>query len=188
MVDNIQDSPIEAFEVFLEQPENQDRLFELINGEIVEKMPTEEHGIIAGNIITELNIHLRQNNLKGRVGAEVRHRVPTDDANSRLPDVRYHADTSQPIVKKGAVPYMPDLAIEIQSPDDSLKQLREKARYYLANGSKLVCLILPEQRLVEVITADEESILTENDTLTGGDVLPEFQLPVTAIFPEVEEG
>ena len=34
---------IEEFERFLALPENADRLFELIDGEIVEKMPTEEH-------------------------------------------------------------------------------------------------------------------------------------------------
>jgi Uma2 family endonuclease len=44
------------FEVFIARPENADRLFELINGEIVEKLPTREHGIIAGNIITDFNI------------------------------------------------------------------------------------------------------------------------------------
>ncbi|MEO8393156.1 MAG: Uma2 family endonuclease [Chloroflexota bacterium] len=45
---------IEDFEQFITQPENRDRRFELINGEIVEKMPTESHGIIAGNIFAPL--------------------------------------------------------------------------------------------------------------------------------------
>ena len=38
------------FEQFLALPENRDHSFELIHGEIVEKVPTEEHGLIAGNI------------------------------------------------------------------------------------------------------------------------------------------
>ena len=41
---------VEEFEQFLRLPEYQGRLFELINGEIVEKMPTEEHGTIVLNI------------------------------------------------------------------------------------------------------------------------------------------
>ncbi len=38
---------IAEFEKFLAAPENRDRLFELVNREIVEKVATQEHGIIA---------------------------------------------------------------------------------------------------------------------------------------------
>ncbi len=63
--------------------------------------------------------------------------------------------------------------------------MRAKASYYLANGTRLVWLVLPEKRLVEVYRADGEvDILTENDTLSGDDVLPGFALPVQAIFAE----
>ncbi len=33
----------DAFEAFMARPENADRLFELINGEIIEKMPSNPH-------------------------------------------------------------------------------------------------------------------------------------------------
>jgi Uma2 family endonuclease len=87
-------------------------------------------------------------------------------------------------VKKGSVPEMPDLAVEVKSPDDSLKLLRDKAHYYLANGTRLVWLVIPEKRLVEVYTPDDEQILTEEDTLSGEDVLPGFTLPVRDIFAD----
>jgi len=187
MLDKIELYTVSQFEDFIHQAENQDRLFELINGEIVKKSLAEEHGIIAINIGSEIRFHLRQNKLPGHVGAEVRHRPPNDKHNSRLPDVMYHADISQPVVTQGAVPRMPDLAIEIQSPDDSLRDLREKARFYLANASKLVWLILAPKRLVEVYSKDEELILKASDTLSGGEVLPEFNLTVNDIFPEAQE-
>ncbi len=38
---------VDEFEELLKLPENAGRLLELIDGEIVEKMPTEEHGSIA---------------------------------------------------------------------------------------------------------------------------------------------
>lgn len=41
---------VEEFEAFIAEAENVDRLFELIDGEIFEKMPTEEHSLIIGNI------------------------------------------------------------------------------------------------------------------------------------------
>lgn len=78
----------EEFETFLQLPENEERLFELIHGEIVEKIATEEHGVIALTIGAFLRVFVKQHNL-GRVGVEVRHQLPKDHYNSRLPDVSF---------------------------------------------------------------------------------------------------
>lgn len=172
---------VEQFERFLAQPENADRLFELVDGEIVEKMVTQEHGILAGNFVTELNLFLRDHPL-GRVSVETRHRFAGDRDNDRLPDVSYIADLSKPVVRKGAVLSLPDLAVEIKSPDDGFKQMRAKARYYLAHGTALVWLVFPEQRVIEVYTPDDEFVLGEDETLTGGDLLPGFAVPVRDLF------
>lgn len=43
---------IEEFEEFIARPENGDRVFELIHGEIVEKVPTEEHSMAIESIFT----------------------------------------------------------------------------------------------------------------------------------------
>jgi Uma2 family endonuclease len=173
---------IDEFEAFIGLPENADRLFELINGEIVEKVPTEEHSLIVGNPYYVLRVFVDERGL-GRVAFEVRRKMPDDAHNARLPDVEFTAqERLLPVVKKGAVPQMPDLAVEVKSPDDNLSKLREKAAYYLANGTRLVWLVYPEKRLIIVLTPDSEEILTENDALTGGDVLPGFEVPVERIF------
>lgn len=52
---------VEGFEAFLALPENRGRLFELVEGEIVEKMPTEEHGVTAAWIVTFINMFLLSN-------------------------------------------------------------------------------------------------------------------------------
>lgn len=181
---------VEEFEQFADAPENADRLLELIDGEVVEKLPTQEHGLITGNIYGPLwNFVQRHRN--GRVVMEVRHRVPGDTRNARMPDISFTRG-NKPIVKKGSVPQMPNLAVEVKSLDDSLKEMREKARYYLAHGTRLVWLMIPEKRLVEVYTPDLEEVLTENDTLSGQDVLPDFSLAIRSIFmdtalPEAEQ-
>ena len=84
---------VAEFEQMLAKPENRERLLELVNGEIVEKMPTEEHGIIVLNIGGEIRIYLKSNPI-GRVGAEIRHRNPEDDFNDRLPDISFTTDTT----------------------------------------------------------------------------------------------
>jgi Uma2 family endonuclease len=174
---------VEEFEQFLRAPENLDRLFELIYGEIVEKMPTEEHGYIAGLFVTKLNQFVLPQKL-GIVAVEARHRVPQDKRNSRMPDVSFRSGR-HPMVKEGAVLQMPDLAIEIQSPDDTIKVMREKAAYYLANGTRLVLLVFPKKRYIEVYRPGEEmEILFGSDVLEGGDVLPGFTLPVAEVFAD----
>jgi Uma2 family endonuclease len=172
---------VEAFERYIALPENQERLFELIDGELVEKMPTETHGYYAGLFVTFINNYLFENPI-GRAVVEGRYRPAGDTRNDRLPDVAYVSDISRKMVERGAVPFMPDLCIEIQSPDDSVKKMREKAAFYLANGSKMVWLVYPLKQIIEVWTATEETLLTLEDTLTGGDVLPGFAVPVKRFF------
>jgi Uma2 family endonuclease len=174
-------STVEEFERFIQRPENADRLFELINGEIVEKVPTLQHGVICQNISAPIWNLCRAKGV-GRVAQEVRHRVPGDDHNDTLPDIAYYMDASKPLIERGATPYMPDLAVEVKSPDDSLPKLREKAQYYLANGCRLVWIVYPEKRLVFVLTLDDETVLDDTDTLDGGDVIPDFKLSVHDIF------
>src|SRR5437879_5068849 len=99
---------VAEFEKFLALPENRERSFELIHGEIVEKVPTEEHGLIAGNIYGFLWQYTRQSGF-GRAVIEVRVRVPDDDYNSRQPGLAFFADTTRPIVTRGPVLQMPDL-------------------------------------------------------------------------------
>jgi Uma2 family endonuclease len=174
---------MDEFEQFIAQPENANRLFELIDGEIIEKVPTEEHQIFASNLHLALGNFVRQRKL-GRVLFEVRRRIPDDEHNARLPDVEFTSNERlKPVVRQGAVPQMPDLAVEIQSPNDTVLKLRAKALYYLENGSRMVWLVL-RKRQIEVHTAEEVRVLGLDDTLDGGDVLPGFTLPVRDIYEE----
>ena len=173
---------VAEFEQFLALPEHCDRDFELIHGEIVEKVPTEEHGLIAGNIYGFLWQYTRQSGF-GRAVIEVRISMPEDDYNSRQPDLAFFADTSRPVVKRGPVLQMPDLVIEVKSPDDPYTSRRERAQYDLVHGAKLVWLVYPAKRLVEVYRQGADSdLLTGDDTLQGDDVLPNFALAVHEIF------
>ncbi|GIL14005.1 MAG: hypothetical protein BroJett038_27250 [Chloroflexota bacterium] len=126
-------------------------------------------------------MHAEQHNL-GRVGVEIRHQMPGDRHNVLLPDISFYTDMTAPVVERGAVPYMPDLAVEIKSPDDSCKAMNGEAAYYLANGARLGWLICPEKRLIEVLSPDDRQLLTDGDTLEGGAVLPGFALAVGDVF------
>lgn len=179
---------IEEFEAFIALPENADRRFELIDGEVIEKMPAEEHGVIVSILNGEIYVYLKGKPI-GRVAVEPRHKMPEDRRNSRIPDLAFtSSERALPVTRKGAVPQMPDLAVEVKSPDDNVNLLRVKAAFYLANGSRLVWLVYPDQRLVEVYRPDADiTLLVDNekrhDVLDGGDVLPGFTLPLHDNFP-----
>lgn len=146
-------------------------------------MPTQQHGLIASNVNRELgNYAIKHKN--GRPGVEVCHRAPQDDHNSRLPDVSFTC-TREPLVEQGSVPGMPDLAVKIKSPSDTIREMRETAAYYLENGSRLVWLVYPEHGLIEIYRSDADvEILDANQSLSGYDVLPGFELSVAEVFAD----
>ena len=171
------------FEAFADAPENRDRRFELIHGEIIEVSPSELHGTIAARITIRIGIFVEEHDL-GRLTVEPRHKMPDDDHNAVLPDVAFTSrERALPVVQQGAVPQMPDLAVEIKSPNDSNIALRDKAAYYLANGTRMVWLVYPDKQIVEIYQPDADiQMLTPNDTIDGGSVLPGFTLPVRDVF------
>src|SRR5690606_28089199 len=77
----------------------------------------------------------------------------------------------------------PLLAVEIKSDSNTLKDLRAKARQYLAAGTAVVWLVLPDKQLIEVYQRDtDDQVLKVDDVLTGGSALPGFSVAVAAIF------
>src|SRR5205809_1024464 len=127
---------VKEFERILAQPDNQDKLLELINGEIVEKMPTEKHGYVVLKIGGRLMDYVEEHDL-GIVSTDAAHNLPTDEYNEYLPDISFISGKRE-MVDEGAVRQMPDLAVEVKSPGNTIKGLREKANDYLLRGSKMV--------------------------------------------------
>jgi Uma2 family endonuclease len=175
----------ELFDQFLAT--HVDGLYELVHGEIVEKVPAQEHAKNAGIILGELYLYLKQHpEIKAHLGPEVRYRPAGDLYNDRILDVSVQL-SDQPPVRRGAVSGMPHLAVEIKSPDDTYLSLRDKAEYYIQHGCTMVWLIYPEKRIVEVYQPGKDiDLLVAGDTLSGGEVLPGFALAVDVVFGEQE--
>lgn len=171
------------FEAFLARPENQERRFELVYGEILEKVPTQFHAHLVALLVSALVAYLRQNPI-GWALVEAPYELPGDEHNARVPDVSFVRREGRTLLEEGAAPYLPDLAVEVQSPGQSDKLMADKAAYYLGNGARMVWLVYPKKRLIEVLTATDRQLLTQDDTLGGGDALPGFTLAVRALFEE----
>ena len=77
----------------------------------------------------------------------------------------------------------PDLAIEVISPSDKLREVEEKVDEWLAAGTTLVWVINPERKRVTVYRAPRSvTILTADDELDGQDVVPGFKCRVADLF------
>ena len=165
-------------------PEFRDKEYELIHGELVEMaVPGAIHGKLVIRIGGQLDAFAMAGDL-GHVTGENAFASEYDSGLVLRPDVAFFSFSRFPApLPRGRMPIMPDLAVEIHSPSNSLTELRDKAELYLRNGTQLVWLVFPDDERVEVHAADGAIIrLGINDTLDGGEVLPGFTLQLRKIF------
>ena len=77
----------------------------------------------------------------------------------------------------------PDLVVEVASPSQTGPYIEEKIAIYLSAGVRLVWAIDPARRTVQVHRFDGSlRTLTDQDVLSGEDVLPGFHVPVAGLF------
>lgn len=82
-----------------------------------------------------------------------------------------------------AISKAPDLAVEVVSPSDRPDEVAAKVQEWLQAGCSMVWVVQPDSRTVAVHRRGHEvTALKGPDALVGGDVLPEFSMPVTTIF------
>lgn len=174
---------VEEFEQFAEMPENADRLFEFIGGEIVEVPSNPFSSAVASTISFFIKLFIRQSQIQGHVTGEAGgYRV---SGERYAPDVAYLSKAVQPeLVQKGYNPNPPELAVEVISPTDHPRKLQVKIANYLAAGT-LLWVVYPQERIVEVYRPGKPvEVLDERGSLSGDDVLPGFTLAVKDIFQE----
>ncbi len=172
-----------------QQPENEHKHYYLIKGELFWEMPPGYlHGHIAGLIFHYFLIFAEKLDL-GKPTVETGY-YPDDDRHTLLaPDVAFiRRQNLPPANHQQFVPRMPDLAVEIQSPSNTLAELRRKAAVYLANGTEIVFLVLPGRKSAEVWRAGADSepeseFLGQDGSLSGERVLPGFRLELRRLFP-----
>ena len=151
-------------------------------------MPNRTHGKLALLVGHYLHLHVQSREL-GEVNVEVGYHPTDADDTVLLPDVAYvsHARLagSSP---DSYVPAMPEIAVEIKSPGNSMSQLRRKAGAYLRHGATIVWLVIPERQGVEQWQLDADGgmqhvFIDRQGTLDGEPALPGFTLELSLLFP-----
>jgi Uma2 family endonuclease len=158
---------------------------ELIGGALVMMSPAGfDHGRFASRINAALENHVARRGLGVVTTAEAGFQLARDPDTVRAPDVAFvRAERIPSGGVKGFFPGAPDLAVEVVSPGDRAGEVATKAQDWLRAGCSMVWVVDPGNRTLAVYsTRNEIVVLTADDILLGGEVLPEFSLPVAGIF------
>jgi len=79
------------------------------------------------------------------------------------------------------IPGAPELAIEVVSPDETARHLKNKVDAHLAGGSRSVWVVFPDSKSVMVHTSDSVRELKAGQKIDDL-LLPGFSTPVSAFF------
>jgi Uma2 family endonuclease len=157
------------------------RKYELVNGRL-QIVPTgARHGEIVSNLIGRL--HAAKTPTVALYSEAVGFRMR--NGNIRSPDASVMRRERLPdgVSPDEFVDGAPDLAVEVVSPSERAAELLQKVAEYFESGAQEVWLLLPDRRQVyRYRTPLEVQTLEADDTLTAGELLPEFRVRVGELF------
>ncbi len=160
--------------------------FELVKGELREKMgATVPHGHYIVRLASYLFQHV-ESSQAGIVSTDGGFILSREPRTLRFPDVSFVKQERIPaegIPKEGYWEIVPDLAVEVVSPNDLMAEVFELAVEYVSLGVKEVWLIVPAGKCVIVFRSfEEQQILTTRNKIEGTEVVPGFTLEVGKLF------
>jgi Uma2 family endonuclease len=165
--------------------------YELVDGQVVEMTEMSALSVETANLVNEsLIVYLHRNSIgRSRMEASFPLVLADQSTRSRRPDVAYVSFERWP--KDRAIPargndwpVVPELAVEVVSPNDPGEDIEEKMAEYFEAGVAQVWVIYPRRGIVvlfESLTRDRR--LTRADRIEGISFLPGYSIAVTDILP-----
>jgi|SRR5579871_4920970 len=170
--------------------------FELVDGEIITMSPPISGHSYLGKRLFEAIFRYDPTHKFGEAFIETTFAM-SDDPNwvkgSRVPDVmfirteRWAKYVSENLEwRKKPLFIVPDLVVEIVSPNDRYGEVQKKVAKYLADGVQMAWVMDEDAPAVTVFRAGSnvQTTLTGNDSLDGGDIIPGFSISVASIFED----
>lgn len=162
--------------------------YELVAGELKRMSPAgPKHGWIALNLGGIIRKFVKQHRLGRAYGADTGFTLQRNPDTVMAPDAAFvrQARVEDGENERGYFDGPPDLAVEVVSPNDSKREVSEKVSAWLSFGTEEVWVVSPTSRSVTVYRSISDPIVyAESDVLSGGHVLPGFEIAVSEIFAE----
>jgi Uma2 family endonuclease len=159
---------------------------ELVRGELRTMTPPGfEHGRVAANVGILLGVHARQTRSGVTCAAETGFVLARDPDTVRAPDSAFVSQERAEAVGRTAKywPEAPALAVEVVSPEDSFREVEEKALEWLAAGTVAVLVLDPPRRTATVYRGKGDAhVHSTEDTLDLSDAVPGFSVVVAELF------
>ena len=164
--------------------------YELVQGRLIRMpKPGALHGIVGMRLVSALVRYVEERALGVLFPQDTGFGLTSSPDTVRAPDLAFvnRERVASVGFPEGFWPGAPDLAVEVRSPHDSMRELTDKAGEYLTYGSRAVWILDPRKKEVTVFTPGAEPVaLTRDDSLNGGEVVPGFELSVARLFEHVE--
>jgi Uma2 family endonuclease len=161
---------------------------ELVQGKLQEMPPSgRTHGRVAMKFSWPLGQFVDEHDLGEVYAAETGFLIAQDPDTVRGPDAAFVSKARLADVPegKGYVPFAPDLAVEVISPNDTYAEVETKVEEWLMAGSRVVVVVNPRNRTVKVYRSlTDVVVLTVEDEFACEDVVPGFGLAIRRLFPE----
>jgi Uma2 family endonuclease len=152
------------------------RNHELIDGALVEESGKSlQHNLLRGLVMVLLARYAKEHKL----GIVISGQAYDFDGNAHGPEVSFFSESKRPLLnmKLRVQRFVPDLAIEIVSANDTFEKLIQKARLYRECGTQEVWIFSAETRLAFVYSEDRRDILEENDEFRP-ETIPGFAIRI----------
>jgi Uma2 family endonuclease len=166
----------------LESPDK--RICELIDGVLVEKPMGFEESTLASIIVQHIWNFLDEDDLGIAFCPDAPIRIRP--GRVRFPDtgfISWKRLPNEEFPEDKILDVMADLAVEVLSKSNTVKEMELKLDDYFEAGVKLVWYVDPKAETVTVYASRHtKKMLTTEDTLDGGKVLPGFSLSIKKLF------
>jgi Uma2 family endonuclease len=170
---------------FLRIPNGAYRL-ELVEGELRKISPAGGlHGYLSIEIGSRLSDAVKRGQLGCVLGAETGFRIARDPDTVLAPDVSFIRQDRLRVIglPQEFFPEAPALVVEVVSPSDTAEEVDDKIRRWFAAGVEVAWVVYPSGRSVTVYHGlNDIRVLTQDDTLDGGNLVPGFNCRVGDLF------
>ena len=175
--------PITADELLM-MPKGYGKRYELIRGELIERPASgDAKAAVVAMAATVLGTFVFSRNYGEVAAGDPGYLLEAHPDTVRAPDVAWIAPGRIPEGTTGYPNLAPDLIVEVKSHTDEYAALRRKAEMWLSFGTRQVWVADPDTTTITVYRPGVDPVeLGEDDTIDGGDLLPDFTAPVWSLF------